>query len=265
MLDLRNEHTYLNLLSDVLYLGDPHKDRTGVGTRRVFGTQMRFDLRLGFPLLTTKRMPFRHIAEELFWFLRGETNVKPLQEKGVSIWDEWANEDGDLGPIYGKQWRDFGGVDQIKWVVDQIRSTPNSRRLIVSAWNPVDVPSMALPPCHVLFQFNADGDWLDLSLYQRSGDMFLGVPFNIASYSLLLHLVAATVGMHPRHFIHTIGDAHVYDNHRDAAEKQLSRKPFSAPKLWVDCVRENVWEYSFDDIELSHYQPFPSISAPVAV
>ena len=262
---MENEDGYLGLLRWVLAYGSQQTDRTGVGTTSIFGAQMRFDLRRGFPLLTTKRLPFRHIAEELFWFLRGETNAKSLQAKGVSIWDEWSSETGDLGPIYGKQWRDFGGVDQIKSLMEGLRTNPNSRRHIVSAWNPAEIPDMALPPCHTLFQFHVDRTFLDLQLYQRSGDMFLGVPFNIASYSLLLSLAAKTLGKIPRYFVHTLGDAHVYHNHRDAVTEQLARNPKNEPILQIKTWRENLWDYTFEDLELSGYDPMPKISAPVAV
>jgi len=262
---MENEDGYLGLLRWVLAYGSQQMDRTGVGTTSIFGAQMRFDLRRGFPLLTTKRLPFRHIAEELFWFLRGETNVKHLQAKGVSIWDEWAKEDGDLGPIYGKQWRDFGGVDQIKSLMEGLRTNPNSRRHIVSAWNPAEIPDMALPPCHTLFQFHIDRTFLDLQLYQRSADMFLGVPFNIASYSLLLSLAAKTLGKIPRYFTHTLGDAHIYDNHKDAVRELMNRTPRYEPILQIKTWRENLWDYTFEDLELSGYDPMPKISAPVAV
>jgi thymidylate synthase len=262
---MENEDGYLGLLRWVLAYGSQQMDRTGIGTTSIFGAQMRFDLRRGFPLLTTKRLPFRHIAEELFWFLRGETNVKSLQAKGVSIWDEWSSETGDLGPIYGKQWRDFGGVDQIKWAMDELRNNPASRRVIVSAWNPAEIPDMALPPCHTLFQFHVDRTFLDLQLYQRSGDMFLGVPFNIASYSLLLSLAAKTLGKIPRYFTHTLGDAHIYDNHKDAVREQMNRTARNEPILQIKTWRENLWDYTFEDLELSGYDPMPKISAPVAV
>jgi thymidylate synthase len=259
------ESSYLHSLGRVRKKGSPQQDRTGVGTVSLFGEHLRFDLRRGFPLLTTKRLPFRHIAEELFWFLRGETNVKSLQEKDVTIWDEWADENGDLGPVYGKQWRDFNGVDQIANLMRDLKTNPSSRRHIVSAWNPADVPNMALPPCHVLFQFRVDNNFLDLMLYQRSGDMFLGVPFNIASYSLLLTLVATTLDLVPRHFVHTIGDAHVYNNHFDAVDEQLKRPVGTQPALVVVNKRENLQDYCWEDLDLRHYHPAPKISAPVAV
>jgi len=262
---MENEAGYLGLLRWVFSYGSEQMDRTGVGTTSIFGAQMRFDLRRGFPLLTTKRLPFRHIAEELFWFLRGETNIKSLQAKGVSIWDEWADENGDLGPVYGKQWRDFNGIDQIKNLMESLRTNPNSRRHIVSAWNPAEVDGMALPPCHTMFQFHVDRTFLDLQLYQRSADMFLGVPFNIASYSLLLSLVAKTIGKIPRYFTHTLGDAHIYDNHKDAVRELMNRKPRNEPILQIKTWRENLWDYTFEDLELSGYDPMPKISAPVAV
>jgi len=262
---MENEAGYLGLLRWIFSYGSEQMDRTGVGTTSIFGDQMRFDLRRGFPLLTTKRLPFRHIAEELFWFLRGETNVKSLQAKGVSIWDEWADENGDLGPVYGKQWRDFGGVDQIKTLMESLRTNPNSRRHIVSAWNPAEVDDMALPPCRTMFQLHVDRTFLDLQLYQRSADMFLGVPFNIASYSLLLSLAAKTIGKIPRYFTHTLGDAHIYDNHKDAVRELMNRKPRNEPILQIKTWRENLWDYTFEDLELSGYDPMPKISAPVAV
>jgi thymidylate synthase len=261
-----HEAGYLTLLHSILAYGSEQMDRTGVGTTSIFGAQMRFDLRRGFPLLTTKRLPFRHIAEELFWFLRGETNVKSLQDRGVSIWDEWADENGDLGPVYGKQWRDFGGVDQIENLMEGLIANPNSRRHIVSAWNPAEVDGMALPPCHTMFQLHVGRTFLDLQLYQRSADMFLGVPFNIASYSLLLSLAAKTLGKIPRYFIHTLGDAHVYNTHLDAVlREQLNRTPRNEPILQIKTWRENLWDYTFEDLELSGYDPMPKISAPVAV
>jgi thymidylate synthase len=266
-----NEINYLSLLADVLRHGKQRKDRTGVGTIGKFGTQTVYDLHDSFPLLTTKKVPFRHVAEELFWFLRGETNVKSLQEKGVHIWDEWADEDGELGPVYGYQWRKWERpnyaypLDQIKDLIEGLKRNPDSRRHIVTAWNPSDVPDMALPPCHTMFQFYVQDDELDCQLYQRSGDLFLGVPFNIASYSLLTCLVAKTVGLNPGRFIHTIGDAHIYLNHVDQVQLQLSREVLVPPRLIVTNKKDNLWDYTMDDLQLVDYKPHPPIKAPVAV
>ena len=259
------EEGYLGWLDDILQWGVELTDRTGIDTLGIFGAQMRFDLRVGFPLFTTKRIPFRHVAEELFWFLRGETNVGPLQAKGVSIWDEWADSNGNLGPIYGKQWRDFNGVDQIKNLMDGLRSNPNSRRHIVSAWNPAELEDMALPPCHTLFQFHVSEEFLDLQLYQRSADMFLGVPFNVASYSLLLALVARSIDKIPRYFTHTLGDTHIYKNHIEQVKIQIQRTALIRPTLTIKNRQENLWDYTFDDLELIGYNPHPTIKAPVAI
>jgi thymidylate synthase len=264
------ESQYLDLLRHILESGDEKSDRTGTGTRSVFGAQMRFSLADGFPLLTTKKVHFRSIAHELFWFLKGETNIAYLKENRVSIWDEWADDDGELGPVYGKQWRswecaDGSCIDQIRNVQQQIRTNPDSRRLIVSAWNVADVPKMALPPCHLLFQFYVANGRLSCQLYQRSADMFLGVPFNIASYALLTILMAESTGLTPGDFVHTLGDAHLYNNHFDQAREQLSRAPRAFPTLTLKAHRDDILEYGFDDIELVGYDPYPPIAAAVAV
>lgn len=264
------EQQYLDLLRTILERGDEKSDRTGTGTKSLFGAQMRFSLADGFPLLTTKKLPFRHIAHELFWFLRGETNIAYLKANRVTIWDEWADPSGELGPVYGKQWRswqcpDGSCVDQIQMVQQQIRTNPDSRRLIVSAWNVADVPRMALPPCHLLFQFYVANGKLSCQLYQRSADMFLGVPFNIASYALLTILMAAATGLEPGDFVHTLGDAHLYSNHFEQAREQLKRSPRPFPTLRLREVRRDVLDYRFEDLELLNYDPHPHIAAPVAV
>ena len=261
---------YLDLLRHVLEKGVDRNDRTGTGTRSVFGWQMRFDLAAGFPLVTTKKLHMRSIVHELLWFLRGETNVRSLQEAGVSIWDEWADEDGELGPVYGHQWRSWpapggGRVDQIADVVEMIRSNPDSRRLIVSAWNPSDVPRMALPPCHVLFQFYVAGGRLSCQLYQRSADLFLGVPFNIASYALLTQMVAQVTGLEPGEFIHTLGDAHLYRNHFEQAQRQIDRAPRALPRLCLNPEVGSIFDFRYEDFRLEGYDPHPHIAAPVAV
>ncbi len=262
---------YHRLLRLVLEEGKSRDDRTGVGTLSVFGAQARFDLRTSFPVLTTKKLHLRSIIHELLWFLRGDTNVKYLQENKVTIWDEWADEQGDLGPVYGKQWRRWQGgpdaapIDQIEQVIEQIRTKPDSRRHIVSAWNPVDVPHMALPPCHVLFQFYvADGE-LSCQLYQRSADLFLGVPFNIASYSLLTLMVAQICGLKPGDFVHTFGDLHLYKNHLEQAQLQLTREPRKLPTMWVNPKVERIDGFTYEDFELRDYDPYPTIKAPIAV
>ena len=263
--------TYLQLLDEVLLHGLDRDDRTGVGTRGLFGRQMRFDLSEGFPLLTTKKLHVRSIIYELLWFLRGETNTKWLKDNGVSIWNEWADENGDLGPVYGHQWRSWQShksgetIDQIAWVQNEIRTNPQSRRLIVSAWNVADVPSMALPPCHLLFQFYVSGDRLSCQLYQRSADMFLGVPFNIASYALLTMMMAKVTGLKPGEFVHTLGDLHLYRNHFDQAKEQLSRHPRPMPKMQIRSTPESVDQFEFEDFTLVDYNPHPAIKAPVAV
>lgn len=264
-------HSYLELLSDVLENGVQKSDRTGTGTRALFGRQIRFDLSEGFPLLTTKKVHLKSVIHEVLWFISGETNVKPLQQAGVSIWDEWADpETGELGPVYGAQWRRWEGpagtvVDQLQGVIEQIRQNPDSRRLIVSAWNPAQIDEMALPPCHCLFQFQVMGDHLHCQLYQRSADIFLGVPFNIASYALLTQMVAQVTGLKPGEFIHTFGDLHLYDNHLQQAKKQLAREPRPLPTLQL---REDVTEidqFCYEDFQVDGYHPYPGISAPVAV
>ena len=263
------EAAYLDLLRDILEHGTQQDDRTGVGTRSVFGRQLRCDLSEGFPLLTTKKVHFKSIAIELLWFLRGETNVRWLQERGVKIWDEWADADGELGPVYGKQWRRWAGpdgteIDQLSNLLEQIRNNPASRRLIVSGWNPVDVPSMALPPCHTLYQFNVADGKLSCQLYQRSADMFLGVPFNIASYALLTTMVAKVCGLEPGEYIHTFGDAHIYSNHMDQVE-QLGRQPRPLPRLRLNPDANDLFAFEYEDIMLEDYDPHPAIKAPVAV
>jgi thymidylate synthase len=263
-------HEYHALLQDILQNGHERGDRTGVGTRGVFGRQMRFDLEKGFPLLTTKRLHVRSIIIELLWFLRGDTNIGWLKENGVSIWDDWADENGDLGPVYGKQWRSWAApdgrvIDQIQWVLDEIRTNPNSRRLIVSAWNPADVNDMALPPCHCLFQFNVMGGRLNCQLYQRSADVFLGVPFNIASYALLTHMMARATGLRPGEFVHTFGDAHLYLNHLEQAQLQLTREPRPLPTLWMNPEKTDLFGWTYEGFRIDNYNPHPHIKAAVAV
>ena len=261
---------YLDLLRHVLEKGVDRDDRTGTGTRSVFGWQMRFDLAAGFPLTTTKKLHTKSIIHELLWFLRGDTNVAYLKEHGVSIWDEWADADGELGPVYGHQWRSWpapggGTIDQIADLLAQIKSNPDSRRLIVSAWNPADVPSMALPPCHVLFQFYVADGRLSCQLYQRSADLFLGVPFNIASYALLTLMVAQVSDLEPGEFIHTLGDAHLYRNHFAQAERQLARTPRSLPRMRIDPGVRSLFDFRYEHFQLEGYDPHPHIAAPVAV
>jgi len=274
---------YHDLLQMLLTSGVRKEDRTGTGTSSVFGHQMRFPLAKGFPLLTTKKVHVKSVVHELLWFLRGDTNVKSLQENGVTIWNEWANEEGELGPVYGHQWRDFGartvevdvsgtrvsvelpGVDQIADVVAQIRRNPDSRRLVVSAWNPLDVPRMALPPCHTLFQFYVANGQLSCQLYQRSADVFLGVPFNIASYALLTHMVAHVCGLQVGDFVHTLGDAHLYSNHVEQATLQLTREPRPLPTLRIVTPRADLADFRFEDFAFEGYDPHPAIKAPVAV
>jgi thymidylate synthase len=264
-----SERQYLDLLADVLANGLRRDDRTGTGTLGVFGRQMRFDLSRGFPLLTTKRLHVRSIVVELLWFLRGETNVRWLQERGVSIWDEWADADGELGPVYGKQWRSWAApdgrsIDQIARLLDGLRNSPNSRRHIVSAWNPAEVEDMALPPCHCLFQFFVADGRLSCQLYQRSADVFLGVPFNIASYALLTHMVAQVVGLEPGEFVHTLGDAHLYLNHLDQARLQLSREPLPLPTLQLAATTD-LFGFEPEDVAFEGYRAHPGIKAPIAV
>jgi len=261
---------YLELLDRVLASGADKGDRTGTGTRSVFGHQMRFDLSAGFPLVTTKRLHLRSIIHELLWFLNGDTNIAYLKENGVRIWDEWADENGDLGPVYGAQWRSWpdyhgGHIDQIAKVVEAIRATPNSRRLIVSAWNPALVDEMALPPCHCLFQFYVADGRLSCQLYQRSADIFLGVPFNIASYALLTAMVAQVCELEPGDFVHTLGDAHLYNNHFDQARLQLSREPLPLPRLKLDPGVTDLFGFRFEDIAIEGYEAHPHIKAEVAV
>ena len=265
----RNATPYEDLLNHVLATGTAKADRTGTGTTSVFGAQLRFDLSAGFPLITTKRVHFKSIAYELLWFLRGESNVGWLRENGVSIWNEWADAEGELGPVYGVQWRSWPTpsgehIDQIAQVLDTLRSDPDSRRMLVSAWNVADIPEMALAPCHALFQFYVADGKLSCQLYQRSADLFLGVPFNIASYALLTHLVAAQVGLEVGDFIWTGGDCHIYDNHRDQVTEQLSREPFPLPTLNV-AERPSLFDYEFGDLEIVGYEHHPAIKAPVAV
>jgi len=261
---------YEDLLRDTLEHGTPKSDRTGTGTRSVFGRQLRFDLAEGFPLITTKRVHFKSIAYELLWFLRGEGNVRWLQENGVTIWDEWADENGELGPVYGVQWRSWpnpegGQIDQISQVIDTIRTDPDSRRMIVSAWNVAEIPQMALAPCHALFQFYVADGKLSCQLYQRSADLFLGVPFNIASYALLTHLIAAQTGLGVGDFVWTGGDCHIYDNHVEQVRTQLEREPFAAPALRITRDRDSIFDYEYDDLEIVGYEHHPAIRGAVAV
>jgi thymidylate synthase len=261
---------YLDLLADILEHGSDRSDRTGVGTRGVFGRQLRFDLQAGFPCVTTKKLHLRSIVHELLWFLRGETNVAYLRENGVTIWDEWADAAGELGPVYGKQWRswstaDGGAIDQICQVVEQIKLTPDSRRLIVSAWNVGEIDRMALPPCHLLFQFYVAEGRLSCQLYQRSADVFLGVPFNIASYALLTLMVAQATELEPGDFVHTLGDAHLYENHLEQAQLQLSRSPRPLPTMRLNPAVQDLFAFRFEDFTLENYDPHPHIKAPVAV
>jgi thymidylate synthase len=261
---------YHELMQHILDNGTQKGDRTGTGTISVFGYQMRFDLSEGFPVVTTKKLHLRSIIHELLWFLKGETNIKYLKENGVSIWDEWADENGELGPVYGSQWRnwptpDGKHIDQISQIIDQIKNTPNSRRIMVSAWNVADVPNMALPPCHALFQFYVADGKLSCQLYQRSADVFLGVPFNIASYALLTMMVAQVCDLEPGDFIHTLGDAHLYSNHLEQTELQLSREHYPLPKMKINPDVKNIFDFKFEDFELVDYQYHPHIKAPVAV
>nr|WP_269437807.1 thymidylate synthase [Arthrobacter sp. zg-Y919] len=258
------------MLRDVMANGTQKSDRTGTGTRSVFGRQMRFDLSESFPLITTKRVHFKSVALELLWFLRGDSNVRWLQEQGVSIWDEWADEDGELGPVYGVQWRswptpDGGHIDQIEKLVEGIRKNPDSRRHIVTAWNPAEVENMALPPCHALFQFYVADGKLSCQLYQRSADTFLGVPFNIASYALLTLMVAQQTGLEPGEFVWSGGDVHIYDNHVDQVREQLSREPYPYPKLRIRRTPDSIFDYTLEDFEVLDYRHHPGIKAPIAV
>ncbi len=261
---------YLDLMNDILETGTSKTDRTGTGTRSVFGRQLRFDLRQGFPLVTTKKLHLRSIIIELLWFLNGDTNIKYLNDHGVSIWDEWADENGDLGPVYGHQWRswptpDGTTIDQITNVLHQIKTKPDSRRHIVSAWNPAEVEKMALPPCHALFQFYVADSKLSCQLYQRSADYFLGVPFNIASYALLTHMVAQQCDLEPGEFIWTGGDVHLYTNHLEQARLQLSREPHALPQLIIKRKPTSIFDYRFEDFEIVNYHAHPGIKAPIAV
>ena len=261
---------YETLLRHVFENGVSKSDRTGTGTKSVFGYQMRFDLSQGFPLITTKKLHIKSIIYELLWFLKGETNIKYLKEHGVSIWDEWANENGELGPVYGKQWRSWTGaeektIDQISDVINQIKKNPDSRRLIVSAWNVAELSKMALMPCHVLFQFYVAEGKLSCQLYQRSADVFLGVPFNIASYALLTMMVAQVCDLEPGEFIHTFGDVHIYNNHIEQVKLQLSRTPYSLPTMKLNSAVKNIFDFKFEDFTLENYQFHPAIKAPIAV
>lgn len=261
---------YQELLRHIIDHGAKKSDRTGTGTTSVFGYQMRFDLQKGFPLVTTKKLHLRSIIYELLWFLKGDTNIKYLKDHGVSIWDEWADEHGDLGPVYGKQWRSWKGADgrtydQIREVLDMIRKTPDSRRMIVSAWNVAELPEMALMPCHALFQFYVADGKLSCQLYQRSADVFLGVPFNIASYALLTQMMAQVTGLKAGDFIHSFGDVHLYNNHIDQARLQLTREPYPLPTLTLNPEVKDLFDFRFEDIQLENYQHHPAIKAPVAV
>lgn len=281
-----SERAYLDLLKSVLDHGKPRADRTGTGTRAQFGGQMRFDLRSSFPLLTTKKVHLKSIIHELLWFVSGSTSVQPLKDVGVSIWDEWSTAEqtarfgrsaGELGPVYGHQWRNFGatkkadgtyerdGFDQLARVVRDIRENPMSRRLLVSGWNPKEADQVALPPCHTLFQFHVQDGELSCHLYQRSGDVFLGVPFNIASYALLTLMVAQSTGLKPGDFVHSFGDVHLYNNHVDQAREQLSREPRALPRMMLNPERKNLFEFRYEDFTLEGYDPHPAIKAPVAV
>jgi len=261
---------YLDLLSHILENGNEKTDRTGTGTKSVFGYQMRFDLQKGFPLLTTKKLHTRSIFHELLWFLKGDTNIKYLHDNKVTIWDEWADENGDLGPVYGKQWRAWQGADgkitdQISQLIHQIKNTPDSRRMLVSAWNVGEVEQMALPPCHIVFQFYVANGKLSCQLYQRSADVFLGVPFNIASYALLTEMIAQVCGLEAGEFIHTLGDAHLYLNHLDQARLQLSRTPYELPKLKLNPEIKDIFDFKYEDITIEDYVSHPHIKAEVAV
>ena len=261
---------YHDLLKHILEKGTDKTDRTGTGTKSVFGYQMRFDLAKGFPLVTTKKVHLRSIIHELLWFLKGETNIAYLKDNGVSIWDEWADSEGELGPVYGKQWRRWEGkngqvVDQIASLVQEIKKNPDSRRLIVSAWNVAELPQMALMPCHSLFQFYVADGRLSCQLYQRSADVFLGVPFNIASYALLTHMIAQVCQLEPGDFVHTFGDVHIYSNHFEQVKLQLSRQPFPLPTLQLNPAVKDLFSFRFEDIEILNYQCHPAIKAPVAV
>jgi len=261
---------YLRLINHILENGEEKGDRTGTGTLSVFGYQMRFDLSKGFPMVTTKKVHLKSIIHELLWFIKGDTNVKYLQENGVRIWNEWADENGDLGPVYGKQWRDWKdnngrSIDQLEQVIDMIKSNPNSRRIIVSAWNVGELDEMALMPCHAFFQFHVANGKLNCQLYQRSADVFLGVPFNIASYAILTHMIAQICGLEAGTFVHTLGDAHLYTNHLEQARLQVSRKPMPLPTLKLNPKIKNIDDFKFEDFEVLDYQHHPHISAPIAI
>ena len=261
---------YLDLMRTILDEGHYKADRTGTGTYSIFGYQMRFDLQKGFPLLTTKKLHLRSIIYELLWFLRGDTNIQYLHDHNVTIWDEWADENGDLGPVYGKQWRSWEApdgrvIDQITSLIEQLKRNPDSRRLIVSAWNPADVDQMALPPCHTMFQFYANDGQLSCQLYQRSADVFLGVPFNIASYALLTMMVAQVCGLKAKDFVHTFGDAHIYSNHVEQAKLQLSRDPRPLPQIRINPDVKSIFDFQYEDFTLENYDPHPHIKADVAV
>lgn len=261
---------YLDLLKHIKENGTDKTDRTGVGTRSIFGYQLRYDLSKGFPLVTTKKLHLKSIIHELLWFLKGDTNIQYLKENGVSIWDEWADENGDLGPVYGAQWRSWKGadgqiIDQISEVIDQIKKNPDSRRLIVSAWNTTEIPNMALAPCHAMFQFYVANGKLSLQLYQRSADVFLGVPFNIASYALLLMMVAQVCDLEVGEYVHSFGDVHIYNNHFEQVEKQLLREPLPLPTMKINPEIKNIFDFKFEDFTLENYVPHSGIKAPVAV
>jgi len=261
---------YLRLINHILENGEEKGDRTGTGTLSVFGYQMRFDLSKGFPMVTTKKVHLKSIIHELLWFIKGDTNVKYLQENGVRIWNEWADENGDLGPVYGKQWRDWKDnngrkIDQLEQVIDMIKNNPNSRRIIVSAWNVGELDEMALMPCHAFFQFHVANGKLNCQLYQRSADVFLGVPFNIASYAILTHMIAQICGLEAGTFVHTLGDAHLYTNHLEQAKLQISREPMPLPTLKLNPDIENIDDFKFEDFEVIDYQHHPHISAPIAI
>lgn len=258
-------NNYLNLLKDILENGTDKSDRTGTGTKSLFGYQLRFDLSKGFPLVTTKKTHLKSIIHELLWFLKGDTNIKYLNDNGVNIWNEWADENGELGSIYGKQWTDWNGINQIKELINQIKHNQDSRRLIVSAWNVSELPNMALAPCHTLFQFYVADGKLSLQLYQRSGDAFLGVPFNIASYSLLLMMVAQVCNLKVGDFIHTFGDVHIYNNHIEQVKLQLSREPKTLPTMKLNKDVKNIFDFKYEDFTLENYNPYPTIKAPVAI
>ena len=263
-------YQYLDLMISILNHGHYKSDRTGTGTYSIFGYQMRFDLQKGFPLLTTKKLHLRSIIYELLWFIRGDTNIQYLHDHNVTIWDEWADENGDLGPVYGKQWRSWVApdgriIDQITNLIEQLKRNPDSRRLIVSAWNPADVDQMALPPCHTMFQFYANDGQLSCQLYQRSADVFLGVPFNIASYALLTMMVAQVCGLQPKEFVHTFGDAHIYSNHMEQAMLQLSREPRPLPQMRINPDVKSIFDFQYEDFTLENYDPHPHIKAEVSI